>query len=160
MAYHSEPSPANDYLANHVDKLLCSYRNLLAENLIDPSLSQESAAQFLYMAPFVVVSHGTESDPVFNYANLTAQQLFQIPWDEFVTLPSRFSADFPNQAERVRLLSDVSNQGFIRNYSGIRITKSGQRFTIQNAIIWTVMDPTGIPCGQAATFHRWRYVKD
>ena len=33
-------------------------------------------AEALMDAPFVVLSHGTEDDPIFNYGNLAAQKLF------------------------------------------------------------------------------------
>lgn len=160
MEQGSEPSPANDYLADHVDGLRYSFRDLLGEDLIDPALSRVAAAQALYEAPFVVMSHGTEADPVFNYANRTAQRLFEMPWAEFITLPSRLSAERPNQAERARLLAAVTAQGFIRDYAGVRIARSGQRFAIREATVWMVTDRAGTPAGQAAMFHHWQYLDD
>lgn len=158
MPRPAAPNPHNRYLADHVDRLRQSFRHLLGEDLIDPSLPAVAAAQALYEAPFVVVSHGTEADPIFNYANRTAQRLFELPWEDFTALPSRLSAELPNQAERARLLATVAQQGFIRNYAGVRIAQSGRRFTIQNAIVWNVSDGAGHPCGQAALFHQWQYL--
>ena len=50
-------------------------------------------ARALYEAPFALVSHNTDSDPRFNYANRTALTLFEMNWNEFTTLPSRMSAE-------------------------------------------------------------------
>lgn len=160
MGRRDEPSPANAYLAHHCDRLCHSFHRLLGEPLIDPHLSGEAAAKALYEAPFVVVSHGTEADPIFNYANRAAQRLFALAWEEFIALPSRLSAELPNREERARLLAEVTQQGYIRNYAGVRIAKSGQRFTIQNAIVWNVTDDAGIPHGQAAMFHQWQYLNE
>ncbi len=159
MGQNAKFIPDLAYLAEHGDRLCKSFRRLLGESLIDPTLSGLVVAQALYDAPFVLVSHGTEADPIFNYANRTAQRLFELSWEEFTALPSRLSAELPNRAERARLLAAVTQQGFIRDYGGVRIAKSGRRFTIQNAIVWTVTDDGGTPYGQAAMFHQWQYLE-
>ncbi len=160
MEKNQEPNLVNCYLCDHADQLRHSFRRFAGEDLINPDFSKEAAAQALYEAPFVVVSHGTEADPIFNYANRTAQRLFEFSWAEFTTLPSRLSAELPNQAERARLLATVTQQGYIRNYAGVRIAKSGRRFHIQNAIVWNVTDDVGNPSGQAAMFRQWQYLDD
>lgn len=160
MGQATNPNLAMVDLADHGDRLRHSFRRLLGEDLIDPALSGVAAAQALYTAPFVVVSHGIEADPIFNYANRTAQRLFEFSWEEFTALPSRLSAELPNRAERDRLLATVTEQGFIRDYRGVRIAKSGRRFYIQNAIVWNVTDDAGTPYGQAAMFHQWQYLDE
>ena len=40
-----------------------------------------------------LLMHGNEADPVFCYANRTAQRLWGLTWDEFIRLPSRLSAE-------------------------------------------------------------------
>jgi PAS domain S-box-containing protein len=110
-------------------------------------------------APFVVLSHNAEPDPRFVYANRAAQACFGYSWKEFTTLPSRLSAEEPNRAERQRLLDAVTTNGFIDNYSGVRIAKSGRRFWIVKAIVWQLVDDQGRPLGQAATFSSWSNVE-
>ena len=41
------------------------------------------------------------------------------------------------------------------DYSGIRISKTGRRFRIEQAIVWNLTDGVGNQLGQAATFDRW-----
>ncbi len=71
-----EPCAANQHLREHATLLLRCYRHWTRRDLLDPALSPEEAARALYHAPCVVLSHDTAPDPRFNYANLTAQQLF------------------------------------------------------------------------------------
>ncbi len=152
------PSPANDYHADHIERLCRSFQHWLGRSLIDPNLSRSEAARLLYTAPYAVLSHTPSADPVFNYANQTAQQLFDMDWLTLTTLPSRLSAEPVNQEERERLLSRVRRQGYIDDYRGIRISRTGQRFWIENAIVWNLLDANGDPAGQAAMFDQWRFI--
>jgi len=45
--------------------------------------------------------------------------------------------------------------GPVDDYSGIRISQSGRRFRIEQAIVWNLIDAAGHLCGQAATFDTW-----
>ena len=141
------------------DLLAGSYRRLLGE---DPSFvdnTQTDAARWLYEdAPACVLAHNTEPDPRFIYANKAAQALLEYSWDEIVALPSRFSAEAPNRAERQRLLDAVARDGFATGYSGVRIAKSGRRFRIDDGLLWELRDAHGALHGVAAAFARWRNV--
>ena len=77
-----------------------------------------------------MLSHNTKAEPIFNYANAKALELFELSWEEFITLPSRLSAESVNQEERATLLAQVTAHGFIDNYQGIRISSTGKRFKI------------------------------
>jgi len=105
-----------------------------------------------------VLAHDGGDDPRFIYANKAAQACFEYSEDELIGLPSRLSAEAPERAARQALLDRVSRDGFISDYSGIRIAKSGRRFCIENAIVWQLIDADGQHHGQAATFSEWRNV--
>ncbi|APR35997.1 MEKHLA domain-containing protein [Paraburkholderia sp. SOS3] len=133
-----------------------SYRRLVGRPLLPADIPAADAARWLYEdAPFVVVSHNTDADPRFVYANRTAQRCFEYDWDEFVTLHSRLSAEQPNREERARLLDDVRTKGYSADYRGQRIAKSGRRFWIEKAVVWNLVDRDGTYRGQAATFADW-----
>jgi PAS domain-containing protein len=124
-----------------------------------PLVSAGQDAAWLYFdAPFVVLSHNTADDPVFIYANRAAQQCFEYNWDEFTALPSRLSAEAPNREERQRLLDTVARRGFVDDFSGERIAKSGRRFWIERGVVWDLTDEQGRRLGQAAMFTSWRDV--
>jgi hypothetical protein len=128
-------------------------RELLA-GISDPS----ELAQKVFAAPFVLVSHGTETDPVLNYGNRAALSLWEMSWEELTRTPSRFTAEAPNREERARLLNAVTERGFIDDYSGVRISKSGKRFRIDRATVWNLLTEDGKPCGQAAMFDQWKFL--
>lgn len=56
-------------------QLLDSFHHWTSRDLLIRSGSIEDQAQALFAAPFVVVSHGTEPDPILNYGNQTALDL-------------------------------------------------------------------------------------
>lgn len=150
--------PSTDFLIAHTACLARSYKHLTGRDLVSGALNARDLAERIFNAPFVVVSHGTETDPVLNYGNLAAQKLWEMSWDEFTHTPSRLTAEAPNREERARLLSAVTARGYIDDYSGIRISKTGRRFKIGQATVWNLITDDGSPCGQAATFSRWEFL--
>ncbi|HTF61449.1 MAG TPA: MEKHLA domain-containing protein [Edaphobacter sp.] len=128
-----------------------SYHRLTGLSLTPEKLDESQASEWLYKsAPFGVLAHNTATDPVFVYGNQTAQSLFGYSWDELTALPSRLSAEAPERGERQRFLEQVQRDGFVSGYSGIRITKDGRRFRIENATVWQLIDDHGTHHGQAA----------
>src|ERR1700733_11994673 len=57
-------------------RLLDSYRRWVGRELIDRGGDPANESQRLFEAPFVVVAHGTQPDPIFNYANRCATGLW------------------------------------------------------------------------------------
>jgi MEKHLA domain len=152
------PSETNLFLGEHIALMSNSYRKLLGEDLIIKNKVHETLAKALFYAPFVVVSHNIAADPVFNYANLKALELFGFSWQEFTQLPSRLSAEPIHQIAREKLLAEVNRKGYIADYKGIRLTKTGQRFVIKNAVVWNLSDSSGCYAGQAARFEQWQFL--
>jgi hypothetical protein len=79
-------------------------------------------------------------------------------WAELTRTPSRLTAEAPNREERARLLAAVTQRGFIDDYSGVRISKTGRRFRFARATVWNLISETGRPGGQAALFDRWEFL--
>ena len=123
-------------------------------------MSPEAAAEALFHAPFVVLSHDAAPDPILTYGNRAALELFALSWEQLIRTPSRLTAEAPNRAERARLLAEVTSRGFIDDYSGIRISHTGKRFLIERATVWNLINDEGRLCGQAATFREWRYLEN
>lgn len=144
------------FLFAHTALLRGSYRHWTGRDLVAPELSAVEAVQALFEAPYAVVSHDTQEDPVFTYGNQLALQLFEMAWDEFTALPSRLSAEPGEQEVRARLLTQVSTQGFTHDYSGVRVSKAGRRFMIRDATVWNLIDGDGRHRGQAAVIREWQ----
>ena len=138
--------------------LLDSYRRLLGRDLIARRGDARDDAARLYAAPFVVLAHGTQADPLLDYANAVALSLWEMPPERLIGMPSRQTAEPVNQEARARFLEQTRLAGFATGYEGVRIAASGRRFRIENATLWNLADAAGHPAGQAATFNGWTFL--
>lgn len=144
----------------HTQLLLDSYAKYLGEELIERSGNDEQQAKALFESPFVVVSHDKRPDPVLNYGNRTALDLWEMDIKTFCLTPSRMTAEPVHRDERKRLLQRTTSNGYVDDYSGIRISSTGKRFFIAKAIVWNLIDFKNNYRGQAATFSDWKYLND
>lgn len=147
-----DPVPELYRQANHTARIALlpeSFERLLRRPLVEPCRDIIAA---LWNAPFAILAHGTEPDPVFFFGNACALQAFECDLESFVRMPSRLSAEAPLRAERQALLDRVAAGGYIDDYAGIRISAKGRRFSIGPAIVWNLIDGRGGLHGQAATF--------
>lgn len=143
----------------HSQLLLDSYKLYLGEDLISREGNAEAQAQRLFESDFVVVSHDKRPDPILNYGNRTALNLWQMEIRTFCETPSRYTAEPVHRDERKRLLQRTAKNGFVDDYSGIRISSTGQRFFIPKAIVWNLVDFKNNYRGQAATFSDWKMLE-
>ena len=148
MTQPFERQGAIDYSA----LLVSSFAQLTGQVLMAPG---PDLAKRLYQAPFALLSHGMQEDPIFRYANQMALELWQMTWDEMTAMPSRLSAEPMLREERDRLLKEAYKQGYIDTYEGIRIAKNGQRFMIRDTVLWNVVDSQGVQHGQACVIRKW-----
>lgn len=139
-------------------RLLDSYRHWTGRELIERLNTPQFQAKALFEAPVVVVSHGMEPDPVLNYGNRAALNVWELSWDRLIQTPSRLTAEPDERAERGQILAQAKRQGYFDGYRGVRVSSTGRRFLIEQALIWTVLDSVGQPIGQAATFSHWSLI--
>ena len=152
------PSTENNYLKDYIYLITNSLKKLANIEIVDFSLSLEKQAKQVFSADYVLLAHNASNEPIFNYANQTALNLFEMPWDEFTNMSSKYSAESDEQGEREKFLADVREHGYSKNYSGIRISKTGRRFEIKNVILWNVYDAENNRIGQAALFKEYEYL--
>ncbi|MBI3828942.1 MAG: MEKHLA domain-containing protein [Planctomycetes bacterium] len=136
-------------------RILASYRRWLGRDLLPPAASAEESVRALFEAPFVVLAHGTEADPILNYGNRVALELWETDWAALTRMPSRLTAEPALREDRAMLLADVLTKGFSEGYKGVRVSRTGKRFRIERATVWNLLDENGKPAGQAATFNAW-----
>ena len=152
------PNEENAFAAQHVQLLLKSLRLFTGRDLVDAKASPEDTARRIFHAPFVVLSHNADPDPVLSYGNLAGLDLFEMTWEELVVTPSRYTAEAVERQERTQLLDRVTSNGLIDDYTGIRISKQGRRFRIENATVWNLRDDKGTHKGQAVVFFLWTFL--
>ena len=138
--------------------LLNSYHHWMGRELLERVGEPAFQAQALFHVPFVVVSHGREDDPMLNYGNQMALDLWEMTWDELVQTPSRLTAEPVNRAEREWMLEQARRRGYLDTYRGVRISATGRRFLVEDALIWNVLDQAGQWVGQAASFLHWTWL--
>lgn len=138
--------------------LLDSYVKWVGEELISRVGMHPEQAEGLFKSPFVVASHGLQADPILNYGNQKALDLWEMTWDQFTQTPSRLTAEPLHREERVRMLEQARTQGFISDYQGVRVSRTGKRFLVNRAIVWNIQKPDGTPLGQGATFSGWTFL--
>lgn len=158
MIEQTAPSDQNQFLSGRVTPIRNSFRHFLQRELVPASMTDVEAARFIYESPWVLVAHDNQPDPVFYYANKTAQGLFAMTWNEMMTFPSRLTVERSQQGARERLLQTVAERGFAEHYDGIRIGRHGHRFEIKDAVIFNVLDEMGQRTGQAALFETWNWL--
>lgn len=130
-----------------------AYAALLANSFyLATGLSLPDEATALWLHPQPLVSHGTQADPIFRYANLAALTLWETDWKSFTQMPSRLSAqaDAAIQSDRSAHLAAALACSHVADYQGIRISAKGKRFRIADTILWNVTDAEGLRHGQAA----------
>jgi MEKHLA domain-containing protein len=147
-----------DLVIAHTQLLARSFRKWTGRDLLPGLFNLAGLSKNIFHAPFVLVSHGMEADPILNYGNQAALNLWEMPWEELTRTPSRLTAEAPKHEERAKLLETVAARGFIGDYSGARISKTGKRFRISRATVWNLISETGEPRGQAAMFEEWKFL--
>ena len=138
--------------------ILTSHQRAFMHPLLAGCGSERSArqvAQELFGATATVLAHDGGSDPRLIYANRTALRLWRRDWQTLLGMPSRLTAPPDQRHSRAAALAQARNQEAISDYSGIRIDSEGRLFQIQGARVWSLRDPDGQPCGQAASFESW-----
>jgi len=142
--------------------LLSSYERLTGSPLCPSEFSHTGeAVRWLYeAAPFGLLAHDTGADPLFVYANTTAQRCFEYSWEEFVRLPSRLSAVPAAQDDREAFVRSVTEHGLASGYRGLRVARSGREFWIEDVTMWNLLDADGTHHGQAAMFRSWTDVRE
>ncbi len=143
------------HAGDRMQLIIDSYARLTGRSLLPSSRSDPDG---LWNAPFALVAHSTEADPIFFYGNRTAIALFETDASGLIAMPSRHSAKQVNREERARLFDRVAEFGFIDDYAGDRVTTTGKEFRIEQATVWTLLDDNDEIKGEAACFDRWLWL--
>ena len=146
------------FLINQTQLILSSYYHWTGKKIWREHKFDDVLAKEIFFAPFALCSSGNQTDPILNYGNQKALELWEMDWNQFTRTPGRYTAETTERKERARFLETVQKQGYIDNYSGIRISASGRRFKIEQATVWNLIDTNGIYKGQAANFSNWKFI--
>tara|TARA_B110000211_G_C14081581_1_gene554795 strand:- start:279 stop:722 length:444 start_codon:yes stop_codon:yes gene_type:complete len=136
----------------HVKQLLDSYKKFVKKDLIERSGDAETDFRIINNSSFIVASHNGADNPILNFGNKVALDLWELDWENFTKTPSRKTAELDLREKRQEMLRIAEVNGYFDDYEGIRISSTGKRFMIKKVIIWNVENESGEKIGQAATF--------
>ena len=129
-------------IKDHVSILDNSLRKLTGKGIrerigLDEKENGDIYKDFCMDERFVIVSHGTEDDPIYNFSNVAGMEAFVRSWDEFIELPSRLSVVLQTKDEesRIQLMRKVTDDGFVEGASGIRVRGDGQFIKLVDAVV-------------------------
>lgn len=148
---------AKPALVAFLEHAAASYARAVGKPLVPATSGAELVTQ-LARARFVFLSHDTQPQPVYTFGNALALQLWEMTWDEFTSLPSNRCAEPMHREQREQFLREVAERGVACGYSGVRISKTGRRFRIEDVTCWNVTDSHGTFLGQAACYPRWTFL--
>lgn len=148
---------ADPALTEFLMHLLASYERVAGSPLLEAT-SRADLVRRMAQAPFVLLSHDTRPEPVYTFGNSLALQLWEMTWGEFTSMPSNRCAEPMHRDQREQFLKEVREQGIARGYSGVRISKTGRRFRIEDVTCWNITNDSGERIGQAACYPRWTFL--
>lgn len=147
-----------NFLKSQSKLILDSYQKWTGKALIPLPSDSPDIHRKLFLTPFPVLSSTPAEDPLLNYGNQAALALWEMDWATLTSTPGKQTAEAMERDTREKFLRTVREKGFIDNYSGVRISRTGRRFKIENATVWNLVDSSGIYLGQAATFNHWTFL--
>lgn len=132
------------------------------ERMDDSELNKDSSDNDIYQAicrndRYVLISHGKQKDPVYNFGNRACLQAFARNWENLISMPSRLCviSKSDDEALRVELMRNVTNNGFVDGeYRGYRIRGDGKFIKLTECFVWNCYDNEETYIGQAALFDR------
>lgn len=119
---------------------------------------EKSLEHQLYYANIALLA--TNTNKQFIYMNKFSQNLWEISLDKALQMKGKQTARVQDQKQRDILLKEVQKKGFIKNYSGIRISSKGKLFYIKSARVWNLIDKQKNFKGQAACFKQFDYIEN
>ncbi len=149
----SSPDASNHYCVEHVVILLSNLERWTGFDLAGGfGISTDELGKGVFEAEFCLLSSDLSADPVLNYGNQRALDLWEMSWEELTSTRSRDTAPSDRQSDRDGLMRQVDEENFITGYSGERVSKTGKEFLIKDVTIWNLFDDDGKPYGRAAWF--------
>jgi len=137
------PAPGNDWQCGYVARLIASFARATGGDLVrEAGLDPNAVGRSAWEGNFALLSHG--NDAILTYANRFALELWEMDWQTMLVTPSRETAPQGEDRDtRAALMEQVARHGFIRNYTGRRVSRTGRLFLIENATVWTLFDEVG-----------------
>jgi len=106
---------------------------------------------------YVLISHGTQDSPIYNFGNIACLNAFARSWENITAMPSRECVINKSQDEalRIELMKNVTELGFVDGeYRGYRVLGDGKFIKLTRCVVWNCFNDDDEYIGQAALFDR------
>lgn len=97
----------------------------------------------LYHAPFIVFSVDNSETPKYNYLNYRAQQAFEINRNNLNNFYLKDSVPEQLQNNLLGFTKHIRETGKFSNYNGVRMSRGGNQFRLNNAYVWSLLSSDG-----------------
>lgn len=105
-----------------------------------PFLDAQDLAIKLHHAPYPLFAYDGNDNPKYTYMNLAAQRLFKVEQHEVKHLHVTETTEELLRKNLLNFIQEVKSKKRYLSYSGLRITKNGERFRLENAYLWVIYD--------------------
>lgn len=150
-------------IVTHIKYLHRSVLDLTGRGIFERmnvDLNEESSDADIYKSicrndRYVLISHGDQKDPVYNFGNSACLQAFGRSWDNLTSMPSRLCVVSKSQDEalRIELMYNVTNYGYVDGaYRGYRVRGDRSLIKLTECCVWNCYDNDEQYIGQAALF--------
>ena len=126
---------------------------LLGEDSSSETAIMTTPQQVHESSRFAVLSHGNQTDPIYNYVNAAGFRVFRWPAEVYYRLPSRKSApEGSARQQRAKVIDDTVASDITYIDEAVRVRYPNATVTLRDAILWNVYDDAGYRVGQTVLF--------
>ncbi len=147
------PPPYRDAsMAPKIELIASSYLRQARRPLVQKS---DDVIAALWTAPCAILAQYELSDAATHFANRCALEVYETDYLGFSPQGQGSHAGKDGQASSNELFSAANHAGGVAKYSGNLMSCRGNRFRVQHAITWPLIDEGGACHGYAAMFDLW-----
>lgn len=147
------PPPYRDaVMAPKIELIAASYFRQARRPLVKTS---DDVIAALWTAPCAILAQYQLSDGMTCFANRCALEVYETDYLGFSPQFQRAHVETDGQDGPNGLFAAVNGSGGVAKYSGNLVSCRGNRFRVQHALTWPLIDEGGVCHGQAAMFDLW-----
>jgi hypothetical protein len=147
------PPPYQDTtMAPKIELIASSFFRQARRPLVQKS---DDVIAALWTAPCAILAEYQMSGATAHFANRCALEVYETDYLGFSAQVQSFPAQKDQQPSPNGLFSGIHLNGGIAKYSGDLLSCRGNRFRVQHALTWPLIDEDGACHGYAAMFDLW-----
>jgi len=139
-------------MAPKIELIASSYLRQARRPLVKKS---DDVIAALWTAPCAILAQYELSDTATHFANRCALEVYETDYLGFSPQGQGSHAEKDGQKSANGLFAATNGAGGVAKYSGNLMSCRGNRFRVQHALTWPLIDEAGASHGYAAMFDLW-----